>query len=93
MSEASRIESSFGPIRLAERPDIHEGDGLGTNLLSPHPHNDHAGSCSIYAGRPWRRDMPPTTSMFWQLLVRGTLRVGEMGDKRYMSAKDVTALP
>ena len=53
MSEASRIESSFGPVDLAERPDIHEEDGgLGTNLLSPRPHNGHAGSCSIYTGRP-----------------------------------------
>jgi hypothetical protein len=64
---------------LAERAEIHERDGLGTNLLAPHPHNDHAGSCNIYAGRPWRRHMPPRISMFWQFLVRGTLRVGEMG--------------
>ena len=77
MSEGSRIESSFGPIKLAERPDMHEGVDLGTNLLLPHPHNDHAGSCSIYAGRPWRRYMLPTTSILWQSLVLGTLQEGE----------------
>jgi hypothetical protein len=53
ISEASRIESSFGPVELDEQPNIHEEDGvLGTNLLLLCPHSDHAGSCSIYAGRP-----------------------------------------
>jgi hypothetical protein len=78
MREGSLIDSSFGPFGLAERPDIHGGDDFGTYLLSPRPHEGHAGSCSIYAGRPWCRHMLPTTSMFWQLLVLGTLRVGEM---------------
>ena len=79
MSEESRIESSFGPIKLDERPDIHKQNELSTNPLSPHPHNGHAGSCSTYAGHPWSRHMLPTTSMFWQLLVRDTLQAGERG--------------
>ena len=53
-----------------------DSDDFGTYLLSPHPHNGHAGSCSVYAGRPWRRHMLPTTSMFLQLLVLGTLQEG-----------------
>ena len=79
MSEESRIESSFGPIEPDERPGIHKGDGFSTNPLSPHPHNVRAGSCSTYEGHPWNRYMLPTASMFWQLLVRGTLQADERG--------------
>jgi hypothetical protein len=45
MSEVSRIESSFGPVRLAERSDTYEGswDNVCTNLLSPRPRNGRAG--------------------------------------------------
>jgi hypothetical protein len=64
MRDGSLIDSSFGPSRLAERPDIHGGDDFSTYLLSLHPHNGHASSCSIYAGRPWRRYELPTTSTF-----------------------------
>ena len=43
MREGSLIDSSFGPIRLAERPRIHE-DKVDTYLLLPHPHSAHASS-------------------------------------------------
>ena len=43
MREGSLIDSSFGPIRLAERAHIHEEDDFDTYLLSPHPHNAHVG--------------------------------------------------
>jgi hypothetical protein len=65
-------------LLVAERPDIHVGDDFGAYLLSQYPHKGHVDSCSIYAGRPWRRHMLPTTSMFWQLLVLGALQAGEM---------------
>ena len=42
MREGSLIDSSFGPIRLAERAHIHEDD-FDTYLLSPHHHNAHVG--------------------------------------------------
>ena len=64
MREESLIDSSFGPIRLAERSHIHGGDDFDTYLLVPHPHNGHASSCSIDASRLWRRHTLPTTLMF-----------------------------
>jgi len=66
MREASQIESSLGPEDRSV--DISQVEGVDTDLLSQHRHNDHVGAYSTYAKHLLRLYVPSTTSMIWQLL-------------------------